>query len=79
MTMHDRDIKEVMEEHVDWLMSIEGVAGVAIGALGDGSPCIKVLVVLDTPELRGKIPQDLGGYGVVVEETGRITALGEEE
>ena len=77
--MPEKDIKLVMESHVDELMAIPGVAGVAIGALEDGSPCIIVLVAEDTPELRGKIPSELEAYPVVVDVTGEIRALSDEE
>lgn len=73
------DIKVVMEAHVDELMAIAGVVGVAIGALEDGSPCITVLLAEDTPELRGKIPSELEGYPVVINVTGEIKALSDEE
>jgi hypothetical protein len=73
------DINRVMESHVDSLMAIPGVVGVAIGALDDGSPCIRVLVVRDTPELRRLIPEKLEGFPVVIDETGRIRALSDEE
>ncbi len=73
------DIKVVMEAHVDELMAIPGVVGVAIGALDDGGPCIRVLIVEDAPELRARIPSVLGGYPVVIDVTGEIRALSDEE
>jgi hypothetical protein len=73
------DIKNVMEAHVDELMAIPGVVGVAIGALEDGRPCIRVMLAEDTRELRDKIPSELDGYPVDIEVTGRIRALDEEE
>jgi hypothetical protein len=74
------EITRVMEAHVDELMAVPGVTGVAIGALENGELCIKVLVVKDTPELRNRIPKELGGYPVIIEETGEIRALpGENE
>ncbi len=73
------DIKVVMEAHVDELMAIPGVVGVAIGALEDGGPCIRVLIVEDDHELRARIPRELGGYPVVIDVTGEIRALSDEE
>lgn len=70
-----RDIKSVMEAHVDELMAIPGVVGVAIGELKDGTPCVQVLVVELTKELRGKIPKTLEGHPVDVVVTGVIRAL----
>ena len=73
--MATRDIKEVMEAHTEELMAIPGVVGVYIGALGDGTPCIKVMVIEKTPELEQKIPKALEGHPIVIEETGEIRPL----
>ncbi len=72
--MPERPIEEVLKEHTDELMSVEGVVGTAIGDC-DGKPCIKVLVVKKTPALEKKIPSNLEGYAVSVVETGEIKAL----
>ena len=77
-TMPARPIEEVLSEHTDELMSIRGVVGTAQG-LFDDKPCIKVFVVKKTPELDQKIPNVLEGHPVVVEETGEIQALPEEQ
>lgn len=73
--MATRDIKEVMEEHTEELMAIPGVVGVYIGALEDGSPCIKVMVIEKTTELERRIPNVLEGYPVLIIETGEIRPL----
>lgn len=73
--MATRDIKEVMEAHTGELMAITGVVGVYIGALDDGTPCVKVMVIEKTPELKRKVPHVLGGYPVVIAETGEIRPL----
>ncbi len=70
-----RDIVAVMEAHVDSLMAIPGVVGVAIGELKDGTPCIQVLVVEGTRELRGKIPKTLEGHPVDIVVSGVIKPL----
>src|SRR5574341_2369686 len=67
-----RDINEVMNAHVNELMALPGVVGVFIGALDNGTPCIKVMVVKTTPELEKKIPKDLEGHPVLIVETGEI-------
>jgi hypothetical protein len=69
------DIKTVMESHVDGLMAIPGVVGVAIGALDDGRPCIRVLIVEDDHELRARIPRELDGHPVAINVTGEIRAM----
>jgi hypothetical protein len=68
-------IKAVMDAHVKSLMSIDGVVGVAIGALDDSSLCIKVLVKKDNPTLRKEIPHQIENCPVVIEETGEIRAF----
>ncbi len=73
-----QEIKQVMKAHVEELMANPGVVGVAIGALDDGRPCIRVLVVEDNSEIRSKIPTELEGYRVVIDETGEIRAFPDE-
>ncbi len=67
-------IEDVLKQHTDRLMALPGVVGTAIGEC-EGKPCIKVLVVKKSPELLKKIPSNLEGFPVVVEETGEIRAL----
>lgn len=73
--MPKRDINAVMEDHTSELMAIPGVAGVAIGALDDGTPCILVLVVKETDELDRKIPKTLEGHPVRIFESGEIKPM----
>ena len=74
-TVTNRDIKTVMDAHVDELMAIPGVAAVAIGELDDRTPCIKVYVIEQTEELGGRIPKSLEGHPVVIEVSGEIKPL----
>lgn len=67
-------IEEVLKEHTKEVMSIPGVVGIAQG-LCDNKPCIKVYVIKKTSEIEKKIPDILGGYPVLIEETGEIRAL----
>jgi len=69
------DINVVLETHSKELMSIEGVAGVYVGAFDDGTPCIGVMVVKLTPELQQKLPNKIEGHPVRIEETGEIKPL----
>ena len=64
------NIKAVMDKHVDSLMSIDGVVGVAIGALDNGNLCIKVMVT--EVGLQKEIPDQLDNYPVVLEQTWEI-------
>lgn len=72
--MPEMTIEAVLAAHTDSLMALPGVTGTAQG-LCEGNPCIKVYVIDKTPRLEQEIPADLGGYPVVIEETGEIRAL----
>ena len=70
-----RDINEVMNSHVDELMSIPGVVGVAVGELDDKTPCILVLVVEESGEINRKVPKKLEGHPVRLFVSGKIVPL----
>ena len=72
--MPAKSIEEVLKERARELMSLPGVVGVGQG-LCDQNPCIKVFVIKRSAELDQEIPNSLGDYQVVIEETGRIKAL----
>ena len=76
--MTAKTIEAVLKEHTEELMSLPGVVGTAQG-LCDDKPCIKVYVIEKTPELAQKIPDVLEGYQVIIEETGEIRALPENQ
>lgn len=70
-----QQIKAVMDAHVDSLMAIEGVVGVAIGAMEDNRLCIKIMVKKEDPKLKKQIPAQLDNHPVVIEVTGEIQAF----
>ncbi len=70
-----RDINTVMEAHVNDLMAIPGVTGVAIGEMEDKTPCILVLVVEETDEINRRIPKTLEGHPVRIFESGEIKPM----
>ncbi|KPJ58245.1 MAG: hypothetical protein AMS15_08880 [Planctomycetes bacterium DG_23] len=72
--MTPKTIQQVLKEHTDQWMSIPGVVGTAIGKW-EGKPCIKIFVVKEPEELSGKIPSQVEGFPVVIEETGEFRAL----
>ncbi len=75
-TMSRRDINDVLRSHDEEIMAIPGVVGIYVGVLDDGkTPCLKVMVVKKTPELEKRIPRELEGYRVVIEETGEIKPM----
>lgn len=69
-----KSIDAVLQEHTDELMAIPGVVGTAQG-LCKNKPCIIVFVTRKTAELEKKIPRELDGYPVELEETGEVRAL----
>jgi len=73
--MSTEDAIRVMDAHVKELMAIPGVIGVAVGALDDGKPCITVLVSRKTSEQGKRIPKEIEGYTVVIEQSGEIRPM----
>jgi hypothetical protein len=71
--MPKKDINEVLRSHDQEIMAIPGVVGIYVGLLDDEkTPCLRIMVVKKTPELEKNIPREIGGYPVVIEETGEI-------
>lgn len=73
-SMPNRSLEEVLQEHTDSLMAMSGVVGTAQG-LCDGEPCIRVFVIKKSDELMGRIPPQIEGYPVDVQETGEFRKL----
>ena len=72
--MPEKTVDTVLQEHNASLMAVPGVVGTAEGRC-DGKPCIKVYVREKTPEILKKIPPQLEGYPVTIQETGVIRPL----
>jgi hypothetical protein len=69
------EVTDVMDRHTDEVMRVEGVVGIAIGALEDSTFCIQVLVRERTDEVDRRIPDVIEGVPVVLEETGEIRPM----
>jgi len=67
-------IRKVLERHVQGVVSLPGVVGVAEGEI-DGRPCVTVYVAEKTAAVVGQVPSDLEGWPVVVRESGEFRAL----
>ena len=74
--MASRPIETVLKDHTAELMAIPGVIGLYQATLGDGTPCIKVMVVKKTRELERRIPERLEGHPVRIDVTGVVRPLG---
>ena len=70
-----RPIEEIVDEQAPGLMELPGVSMVYVGALDDGTLCIKVGTVGDPDDLRERIPLTIEGYPVVLERTGEIRPM----
>ena len=70
--MTGRTVLAVLERHKGELMAVPGVVGMAEGRCND-EPCIKVYVKEKTPEIAAKVPSELEGFPVSVEETGEFS------
>ena len=73
--MQKKPIELVLKEYTPMLMALPDVVGTAQGEYND-EVCLKIFVVKKSPELLEQIPQVLGGYRVIVEETGEFRSLG---
>jgi hypothetical protein len=76
---HMKTIDEVIKLYSDSLMTIPGVVGLYHGLDDSGRTCLKVMVKEKTPELEKRIPERIEGYPVVIEETGEIKPMGNDE
>jgi len=75
-SMTRKDINAVLKDHDKELLAIPGVVGVYVGLLPDDkTPCLKVMVVKETEDLKKRIPKSIEGYPVVIEESGVIRPL----
>ena len=74
-SMNKKSIEEVMNSHSDEIMAMKGVAGIYIGQLENGKPCIVVMIIRKSEELNKKIPKTLEGYPVKIEVSGEIKPM----
>ncbi len=70
-----RPIDDVLADHDQEILAIPGITMIYVGATREGDPCIKVGVVTATPEVEERIPKELEGWPVEVEETGEIEPM----
>jgi len=64
-----------MDAHANELMAIEGVTGVAVGALDDGTPSILILIMEESDELAQLLPSVLEGHPVRTLVSGEIKPM----
>ena len=74
--MTRKEINAVLKDHDKELLAIPGVVGVYVGLLPDEkTPCLKVMVVKETEDLKRSIPKSIEEYPVLIEESGVIRPL----
>lgn len=69
----ENKLQQALKKAQSW-MDIEGVEAVGQGKIKD-QDCIVVFVSLKTPEIKQKIPSELNGVPVDIQESGVINAL----
>ena len=75
-SMTRKDINAVLKDHDTDLLTMSGVVGVFVGLLPDDkTPCLKVIVIKETEDLKRRIPRFIEGYPVLIEESGVIRPL----
>jgi hypothetical protein len=75
-SMTQTDINTVLKDHDKELLAIPGVVGVYVGLLPDDkTPCLKVMVVKESEDLKRRIPKSIEGYPVLIEKSGVIRPL----
>ena len=68
-----RPIAEVLASHTNTWMAIPGVVGTG-ETEQDGAPAVMIMVDQLTDSLRAKLPKEVEGYPVVLDEVGTIRA-----
>ena len=72
--MPNRSITKILNKYVDEWMSTPGVVGVGTSKHKD-KPCILILASKKKKLLKGKIPSNIEGFKIIIEEVGEIRAL----
>lgn len=72
--MANISVNDVKKKYESKIMNIPGVVGIGVGKQ-DELDAITVLVVEKTPLIEKKVPQQLKGFPVIIQETGVIRAL----
>jgi hypothetical protein len=74
VSMSDKPIERVVEEHAPRWLELPGVVGVGVGQSA-GKRCIKVFVAQSDDRTLAELPHSIEGWPVVVDNCGDIRAL----
>lgn len=72
--MAEDRIESARRTLTDGVIDLPGVVGVGVGEC-DGAPCLRVFVDRLTAELEARIPAEVEGVPVEIDETGEIRPL----
>lgn len=75
MTEDLQKIREVKRKYAAEWLAIKGVAGIGIGNLSDKNIGIIVSVIKLDKSIQEKIPEEIEGVKVEIQETGEFKAL----
>ncbi len=70
-----KSIDDVIKVYADSMLAIPGVVGLYHGLDENGKSCLKVMVVKRTAELEKRIPKQIEGFTVEIDETGEIKPM----
>ena len=74
--MRRKTAEKVVDEKTNWFLSQPNVSGVCVEYDKKEKPYIKVFVIKLKSDTRKKMPKEIEGYRVEIEETGEISSLG---
>jgi hypothetical protein len=69
-----KPVSEVLNAHTSEWMKLPGVIGTG-ETKKEGQPAIMIFVDTLTDELRSKLPSQVEGYPIVIEQSGKIVPL----
>ena len=72
--MADNPLKRALDKLTKQVIDLDGISGTAI-TTDDGEPCLKVYLRSADAKGRSGIPKEVGGYRVLLEETGSFRRL----
>lgn len=70
-----KSIDDVIKVYADSMLAIAGVVGLYHGLDENRKSCLKVMVVKKTAELEKRIPKQIEGFTVEIDETGEIKPM----
>lgn len=68
------ELKQIRDQHRDWIRTQPGIKGSAISENGAQQPCLRFYSDRASDETKAKIRERFNGIPVTFEETGEIKA-----